>query len=119
MDSIDNIRKFTSISKAKSAQKVDLEEIIDDALLESIVAELRSQSGMCKDEEGELDTNKNDVIGLSEQNNEDLTDLTKDKITRETNQAITTGFSSLNFFIETLKEPSKLQISKARHAVLT
>jgi hypothetical protein len=107
MESKDKTKKCSSISEAKLTSKVNMEEITDDALVESIMAELKSQSGLFHDEDGQLDITKNDVTESSEQSNEDLVDKTKDKVTNEINKTIATGFSRPDFFIEKLKKLCK------------
>jgi hypothetical protein len=99
--------RISSTSKVDLVSKFNLEELIDDALLESIATEFRSQSGLYYEEDGDTAAYKGDFTEFNEQKNEDLTELTKDRVIKEINEAITTGFSTPDFFLEELKEPSK------------
>lgn len=96
--------RIASASKVDHVNKFNVEELIDDTLLEAIYDEFKSQSRV----EVDLDENyKQDFSEFNEQKNEFLSDLTKDRVVKEINEAITTGFSTPDFFIEELKEPSK------------
>ena len=100
------IDRIANTSKVNLVSKFNIEELIDDSLIEAISEQFSSQSGISVTE-GEEATYKQDFTEFNEQKNEFLSDLTKDRVIKEINEAITTGFSTPDFFLEELKEPSK------------
>jgi hypothetical protein len=112
MESKHKTKKCSSISKAKSASKFNLEEIVDEALLEPIIVKFKSRSGLLHGEDGLLDTRKNDVTEFSEQCDKDLADKSKGKVTNEIDKTLATGFSKLNFFMKKLKKLCKYRYLK-------
>lgn len=98
------------ISKAKEVDlvsKFNLEELIDDALLESLAEAFNKQSGIPINQGGDQAPHKKDFLEFNEQKNEDLEELIKERVITEINEDITTGFSTPDFFLEELKDPSK------------
>ena len=96
--------RIESASKVNLVSKFNIEDLIDNTLLDSIYDEFKNQSALSF----EIDeAYKADFTEFNEQKNEFLSDLIKDRVIKEINEAITTGFSTPDFFIEELKEPSK------------
>lgn len=96
--------RIESASKVDLVSKFNIEDLINDSLLESIYEDFKSKSAL----NFEVDeAYKADFTEFNEQKNEFLSDLIKDRVIKEINEAITTGFSTPDFFIEELKEPSK------------
>lgn len=104
--------RVSSASKVDLVSKFNIEELIDDALLDSIYETFKSSSGIYPTEDGDEASYKQDFTEFNEQKNEDLQELTKDRVIKEINEAITTGFSTPDFFLEELKEPSKFLTRK-------
>ena len=104
--------RISSARTVDLVSKFNLEELIDDALLESVSTSFIDQSGISLDAsgdgEGDGEPYKKDFSEFNEQKNEDLEELMKDRVIKEINEDITTGFSTPDFFLEELKEPSKL-----------
>ena len=104
--------RISSASTVDLVSKFNLEELIDDALLDSLADTFQDQSGVRIDQsEEESLPHKNDFTEFNEQKNEDLEELIKDRVIKEINEDITTGFSTPDFFLEELKEPSKFSCS--------
>lgn len=101
--------RISTSNKVNLVSKFNVEELIDDTLLDSIYDEFKNQSGVYFEID---DAYKADFTEFNEQKNEFLEDLTKDRVIKEINEAITTGFSTPDFFIEELKEPSKFYFIK-------
>ena len=103
--------RISSARTVDLVSKFNLEELIDDALLESVSTSFIDQSGISLDAsgdgEGDGEPYKKDFSEFNEQKNEDLEELMKDRVIKEINEDITTGFSTPDFFLEELKEPSK------------
>ena len=96
--------RIESASKVDLVSKFNIEDLINDSLLESIYDDFKNKSSLSF----EIDeAYKADFTEFNEQKNEFLSDLIKDRVIKEINEAITTGFSTPDFFIEELKEPSK------------
>jgi len=98
--------RISDASTVDLVSKFNLEELIDDALLESIASSFATQSNISIEDEEE-GLYKKDFTEFNEQKNEDIEDLIKDRVIMEINEDITTGFSTPDFFLEELKEPSK------------
>lgn len=96
--------RIESASKVDLVSKFNIEDLINDSLLESIFEDFKTQSTLSFEVD---EAYKADFTEFNEQKNEFLSDLIKDRVIKEINEAITTGFSTPDFFIEELKEPSK------------
>ena len=99
------IDRISNASKVDLVSKFNLEDLIEDSILDSIYDQFKSGSGVYLDDQAY----KSDFSEFNEQKNEFLSDLTKDRVIKELNEAITTGFSTPDFFTEELKEPRKLE----------
>jgi hypothetical protein len=100
--------RISNASKVNLVSRFNIEDLIDDSILESIYEQFKSQSGVYVDDEAF----KVDFTEFNDQKNEFLSDLIKERVIKEINEAITTGFSTPGFFIEELKEPSKFFLRK-------
>jgi hypothetical protein len=92
MENTDNIERISTTIKTNLGSKINLQELIDHALLKSILVTIRSRSGLYYDNDGNSDANQNDGTRLDEQYYKDFAELAKNKVTREINEAITTSF---------------------------
>jgi hypothetical protein len=118
MENTNNIRRISITSETNLVSKLKLKQLIDDALLGLIPKTLKPQSGVYNNQDGQLDDNKNDVNKFGEHKYEDVTKLTKDRVTKQIDEAITKGCSALDFLLEEQKEPSKSCLSKLGYAGL-
>jgi hypothetical protein len=109
MRSKDHPEGISTEIKNNLDSNIKLEELIDDALLISIPKELRTQPELYH---GQSDLNKNDDTEMDEPNHESFTEFNKNEVTREINEATTTGFLTPSFFLEVLVKLSKLRLSK-------
>ena len=96
--------RISSASKVKQVSTFNLENLIDDSVLETIYEQFKSGSGVYVNDD---EAYKEDFTEFNEQEKQSNTDLIKDRVIQEINEAITTGFSTPGFFMEELKEPSK------------
>lgn len=96
--------RISSASKVNLVSRFNIEDLIDDSILESIFSQFTEQSYVSINQDEDY---KADFTEFNDQKNEFLSDLMKDRVIKEINEAITTGFSTPGFFIEELKEPSK------------
>ena len=97
-------KRIESANKVDLVSKFNIEDLIDDSLLERIYSDFRNSADIYIDIS---EAYKADFTEFNEQKNEILSDLIKDRVIKEINEAITTGFSTPDLFIEELKEPSK------------
>ena len=96
--------RIESANKVDLVSKFNIEDLIDDSFLERIYSDFRNSADIYIDIS---EAYKADFTEFNEQKNEILSDLIKDRVIKEINEAITTGFSTPDLFIEELKEPSK------------
>ena len=96
--------RIESASKVDLISRFNIEDLINDSFLESTYYYFKNSANIYIDIS---EAYKADFTEFNEQKNEFLSDLIKDRVIKEINEAIATGFSTPDFFIEELKEPSK------------
>jgi hypothetical protein len=101
------IDRIASARNVNLVSKFNVEELIDDSLIDAISSEFSTQSGVSIEGSEEEPIYKQDFTEFNAQKNEFLSDLIKDRVIKEINETITTGFSTPDFFLEELKEPRK------------
>jgi hypothetical protein len=101
------IDRIASARNVNLVSKFNVEELIDDSLIDAISSEFSTQSGVSIEGTEEEPIYKQDFTEFNAQKNEFLSDLIKDRVIKEINETITTGFSTPDFFLEELKEPRK------------